>query len=664
MSAGLCDIGSAMPPPPPPQPPPLRTPSSVVGVLLVLSCLVILLSCATSAETVAPAPLRIKCDSPFCAPFQSPPPFPFGVAPGCGHPAFQIRCNPDNSSQITIDGFSFSILDYRRDSLFVSPCLGGRVDGFCSTKFPPHQIDLSSSPFQFSNESCSRLAAIHPCRLERLRLPPNCSDIVGGGRAIVWRSRLLSSLLLLLKSCNTSHYHFTNNSRDECQGCESELYASMVDFLRSGIWIEWRLTEDVYSNCSHCRGKNGACGFNLSDPTHSFLCLAPDVALPRISVSGHNHRLNRIVLFATALFALTCLAVLALSAAIIFRRGFGSGGNRCDDGENAVTAYFRRHQLNLQPPVFTYDQLCSSTGGFDPKYKIGDGGFGSVYLAQLEDGLSVAVKRLHRRHPSATTNAFCNEILILSSIQHPNLVRLHGYCCDPRGLLLVYDYVSNGTLADHLHGPRRLQKKSSLAWPFRVSVALQTALALEYLHFSVKPPVVHRDITSSNIFVEKDMRIKVGDFGLSRLLCLPDPGSCSSGSASSEYVCTGPQGTPGYLDPDYHLSFRLTEKSDVYSFGVVLLELVTGMKAVDLRRDKQEISLAHMVVSKIQVGALLQVVDPVLLRHGQTMGTIEAVAELAFRCVAGEKDDRPDARELVTELKWIQNRIQEDSKAS
>ncbi|CAA7395311.1 unnamed protein product [Spirodela intermedia] len=655
------------PPPPPPPPLPLRTPLSVVGVLLVLPCLVILLSCAASAETVAPAPLYIKCNSPFCSPFQSPPSFPFGVAPGCGHPAFQIRCTPDNRSQITIAGFSFSILDFRGDSLLVSPCLGSRIDGVCvagsSTAFPPSQIDLSSSPFLFSDESCSRLAMIHPCRSELLRLPPNCSAIVGGGRTGVWRSCLLSWPLHLLKGCNTSHYQRPNNSRDDRQGCESEMYASMADFLRSGIWIEWRLTEDVYSSCSNCWKQNGACGFNLSDPTHSFLCLAPDVTLPRIPESGHNHRVNRVVLFTTALFALTCLAVLALSAAIIFRRGFGSGGNRCDDGENAVTAFFRRHQLHLQPPVFTYDQLCSSTGGFDPKCKIGDGGFGSVYLAQLEDGRSVAVKRLHRKHPSAATNSFCNEILILSSIHHPNLVRLHGYCCDPRGLLLVYDYVPNGTLADHLHGPRRLQNKSSLAWPLRVSVALQTALALEYLHFSVKPPVVHRDITSSNIFIEKDMRIKVGDFGLSRLLCLPDPGSCSSGSAS-EYVCTGPQGTPGYLDPDYHLSFRLTEKSDVYSFGVVLLELVTGMKAMDLRRDKQEISLAHMVVSKIQVGDLQQVVDPVLLRHGPMMGTVESMAELAFRCVAGEKDDRPNARELVTELKRIQNRIQEDSKGS
>lgn len=176
-------------------------------------------------------------------------------------------------------------------------------------------------------------------------------------------------------------------------------------------------------------------------------------------------------------------------------------------------------------------------------------------------------------------------------------------------------------------------------------------MAIEYLHFSVVPPIVHRDITSSNIFVERDMRIKVGDFGLSRLLVFPETSSSSSG-----YVWTGPQGTPGYLDPEYHRSFRLTEKSDVYSFGVVLLELISGLKAVDQSRDKRDIALADLVVSKIHMGLLHQVVDPLLAVDGEAMDGVDAVAELAFRCVAADKDDRPDAKEVVEELKRIRNR--------
>lgn len=280
-----------------------------------------------------------------------------------------------------------------------------------------------------------------------------------------------------------------------------------------------------------------------------------------------------------------------------------------------------------------------------------------MYLGQLYDNRIVAVKKLHKpAHTMTRTNsekAFCNEILILSSLQHPNLVKLHGYCSDPKGLLLVYDYVPNGTLADHLHGPKSSYRKGVLNWQVRVDIALQTAMAVEYLHFGSKTPIVHRDITSSNIFVEKDMRIKLGDFGLSRLLICTES---SSSSSASDFICTGPQGTPGYLDPDYHRSFRLTEKSDVYSFGVVLFELISGMRAVDLARDKREVALADLVVAKIHVGLLHQVVDPVLVVEGEAMGTVEGMAELAFRCVAGDKDDRPDAKEIVAELKRIKNR--------
>lgn len=192
-----------------------------------------------------------------------------------------------------------------------------------------------------------------------------------------------------------------------------------------------------------------------------------------------------------------------------------------------------------------------------------------------------------------------------------------------------------------------------MKWVIRVEIALQIALAIEYLHFSVLPPIVHRDVTSSNIFVEKDMRVKVGDFGLSRLLICQENGLMTNNGPDSGCVWTGPQGTPGYLDPDYYQSFRLTEKSDVYSFGVILLELITGMRAVDSRREKSEMALVDLVVPKIQMGLLEDVVDPVLVVDRVAMEGVGAVAELAFRCVAAEKDDRPNAKEVVEELRRI-----------
>lgn len=423
--------------------------------------------------------------------------------------------------------------------------------------------------------------------------------------------------------------------------------------MKWGIELEWDEVQDAYfTSCKACRAKNGVCGFNSSDPDKQFVCFQSRARFSPPWISEDNpHR----IAILSSVFALTCVLLFALIGLAIYR---SKRFNSSELEEDPMTLFLHRHRsASLLPPVFTYEELEASTNRFDPKRKIGDGGFGSVYLGQLHDARIVAVKYLHKHNQAASAGrafsnkSFCNEILILSSMNHPNLVKLHGYCSDPRGLLLVYDYVPNGTLADHLHGPKSLYRKGSLTWQVRVDIALQTAMAMEYLHFSVVPSVVHRDITSSNIFVEKDMRIKVGDFGLSRLLVLPENSSSSSG-----FVWTGPQGTPGYLDPDYHRSFRLTEKSDVYSYGVVLLELITGMRAVDQNRDKREVALADLVVSKIHMGQLRQVVDPVLAVDGDVIKGVEAVAELAFRCVAADKDDRPDSKEVVEELRQIRSR--------
>uniref|UniRef100_A0A0D9W094 Protein kinase domain-containing protein n=1 Tax=Leersia perrieri TaxID=77586 RepID=A0A0D9W094_9ORYZ len=381
----------------------------------------------------------------------------------------------------------------------------------------------------------------------------------------------------------------------------------------------------------------------------------------------------------TALVAAAVLLVvllLYLCVAIAVRRYRGRGVAAAAAGPtNAAAraaAFLRRHGLHQNRPSFTYEQLRAATGGFDPSRKLGDGGFGTVFLAYLPPaGRPFAVKRLHvppspplPSFPSASatiTKSFCNEVLILSALRHPHLVRLHGFCADPRALLLVYDYVPNGTLSHHLHH-RRCGAPPPIPWRTRLAMAVQIASALEYLHFEVKPAVVHRDVTSSNIFVESDMRARLGDFGLSRLLAPPD--ACATTAAGGGGVrrelvcCTAPQGTPGYLDPDYHRSFQLTEKSDVYSFGVVVLELVTGLRPVDVGRERRDVTLADWVVAKIQIGELREVVDePVLGEGAGVMASVEAVAELAFRCVAPDKDDRPDAREVLAELRRIQGML-------
>ncbi|KAM0965057.1 hypothetical protein ACFX2C_021021 [Malus domestica] len=626
-------------------PPPLPPYSVALSVLILLT----LYSAATAAHSCFPKPSSSSTFS--CPPFTSPPPFPFSSSRGCGHPSFQIKCSAPHST-ISINNLSFSLISYDpiASSLLLSPHTTNSTVTNCSSSnypsIPSRSINISATPFRISDASCSRLSVLKPCFSPNL---PNCSHCP-------WDCKLIKHPLKLLNDCGSPHRPVTQ------QGCHDDVLSFLDDFLKIGIELEWDEAQDSYfSSCRACKSNNGFCGFNSSDPIKQFLCFYDKTHLTPPWISKDNP--NRIAIL-SSVFTLACfLLVVSVVIAVFRSKRLSSAATE----EDPTALFLHRHRsANLLPPVFTYEELESSTNQFDPKRKIGDGGFGSVYLGQLYDGRVVAVKHLHKplRGAAASGKAFsnkcfCNEILILSSIDHPNLVKLHGYCSDPRGLLLVYDYVPNGTLADHLHGPKSLYRKGSMTWQVRVDIALQTAMVMEYLHFSVVPPVVHRDITSSNIFVEKDMRIKVGDFGLSRLLVFPERTSSSSG-----YVWTGPQGTPGYLDPDYHRSFRLTDKSDVYSFGVVLLELISGLKAVDQRRDKRELALADLVVQKIQTGLLHQVVDPVLVVDGDVSDGVYAAAELAFRCVAADKDDRPDAKEVVEELKRIRSRTRGVSRAS
>ncbi|KAL1187791.1 LEAF RUST 10 DISEASE-RESISTANCE LOCUS RECEPTOR-LIKE PROTEIN KINASE-like 1.5 [Cardamine amara subsp. amara] len=599
-----------------------------------------------------------------CPPFNSSPPYPFSTSPGCGNPNFQIQCSSPRAT-ISIKNLNFSILHYSfiSSSLTLSPITDTNRNTNCSSlRFstsPNRFIDLTGSPFRVSDSSCSRLSLLRPCSPFTL---PNCSRCP-------WDCKLLKNPGRILHGCESTHVSLSE------QGCHGDLLGFLQDFFtRFGFEVEWddESQDPYFTKCRDCQIKNGVCGFNSTHPNQDFICYHKS-RTELVTQTQRDKRVNHVAVL-SLIFSLTCL-LLAISVGVTIFRSRRASFLSSVNEEDPAALFLRRHRsAALLPPVFTFEELESATNKFDPKRKIGDGGFGSVYLGQLSDGQLLAVKFLHHHHGATAAatehckafsmKSFCNEILILSSINHPNLVKLHGYCSDPRGLLLVHDYVTNGTLADHLHG-----RKSKMTWRVRLDIALQTALAMEYLHFAIVPSVVHRDITSSNIFVEKDMRIKVGDFGLSRLLVFTE--TTATSASSSDYVCTGPQGTPGYLDPDYHRSFRLTEKSDVYSYGVVLMELITGMKAVDQRREKRDMALADLFVSRIQMGLLDQVIDP-LLELGDDNVTavtdgfgVAAVTELAFRCVAVDKDDRPDAKEIVEELRRIisHTRVVEDDVA-
>ncbi|XP_078150658.1 LEAF RUST 10 DISEASE-RESISTANCE LOCUS RECEPTOR-LIKE PROTEIN KINASE-like 1.1 isoform X2 [Carex rostrata] len=292
--------------------------------------------------------------------------------------------------------------------------------------------------------------------------------------------------------------------------------------------------------------------------------------------------------------------------------------------------------------IFSYEELLEATEGLSESKELGRGGFGIVYKGILKDGRTVAVKRLYK-NSFKSTEQFMNEVEILPRLQHPNLVTLYG--STPRSsqeLLLVYEFVPNGTVADHLHGPR--SSANALTWPVRLSIAIETANALAYLH-AVETPIIHRDVKTNNILLHDGFHVKVGDFGLSCLFPL-----------DVTHVSTVPEGTPGYVDPVYHQCYHLTDKSDVYSFGVVLMELISSKRAIDLSRSKDEINLANMALNKIQRCQLDELVDPTLgfSSNWEVRCMISLVAELVFRCLQLDREIRPSMKEVLETLKVIE----------
>ncbi|KAI9088652.1 hypothetical protein K1719_029766 [Acacia pycnantha] len=305
-------------------------------------------------------------------------------------------------------------------------------------------------------------------------------------------------------------------------------------------------------------------------------------------------------------------------------------------------AYPESGRIYLRVPLFSYEELKKVTNNFDRSNELGNGGFGSVYYGKLQDGREVAVKFLYD-HNYRRFEQFMNEIEMLTRLHHRNLVSLYG-CTSrhSRELLLVYEFVPNKTVSYHLHD-KSANQGLLLPWTVRIKIAIETATALAFLHAS---GTIHRDVKTNNILLDNNFSIKVADFGLSRLF--PD---------DVTHVSTAPQGTPGYVDPDYYQCYQLTNKSDVYSFGVVLIELISSMQAVDMCRPRDEINLANLAVNKIQKSAFEELLDPSLgfETDSEVRRMIISVAELAFQCLQRDKELRPSMDEVLEILRRIES---------
>ncbi|XP_072988529.1 wall-associated receptor kinase-like 20 [Typha latifolia] len=585
-------------------------------------------------------------------------PYPLSTNRECGDPNYALFCNPFKQELYlpTLNASSYLVLSIqapsRRMVVRPPPWLRGacatqdmpKSEGLWLNQSLPFNITSSNTVFLFgcsprlliSPLNCTATSLCHRYLDELARVDPGeevqcasgpgpCCTFVAGGMPSAYKIRLHNS------GCRT----FRSVISLDPQKPPSE--------WQEGLEIQWNPPQEplctTLADCpktSTCTSsKHCLCnsGYNW-DPT-AIACLR--------NINSKNSRPSykmlalKLVLGVLGSFALITTIVIYIirknsrlsprSKKTLKGNGVGVGGG---GGRPTMT-------------TFTWKELRKATDGFSKERILGSGGFGEVYKGVLKDGTQVAIKCAKVGNPKST-QLVLNEVGILSLVNHKNLVRLLGCCVEAPQPLLIYEYVSNGTLYEHLH---MRSGDSILDWSTRLKIALQAAEALEYLHSSVHIPIYHRDVKSTNILLDEELNAKVSDFGLSRLA---QPGL--------SHVSTCAQGTLGYLDPEYYRSYQLTEKSDVYSFGVVLLELITSKKVVDFSREADDVNLAELAKRRAKDGAAMEVVDMTLLAGDDcssegVLKSVELFLELAVDCLRDKKEERPSMKEVVDSLQYI-----------
>ncbi|KAL8171252.1 hypothetical protein V2J09_023056 [Rumex salicifolius] len=286
--------------------------------------------------------------------------------------------------------------------------------------------------------------------------------------------------------------------------------------------------------------------------------------------------------------------------------------------------------LHMNMALHVYDDIMRMTENLSEKYIIGHGASSTVYKCVLKNCKPIAIKKLYAHYPHSLKE-FETELETVGSIKHRNLVSLQAYSLSSSGNLLFYEYMENGSLWDILHGP---MKRKKLDWDTRLKIASGAANGLAYLHHDCNPHIIHRDVKSSNILLDKDFDAHLTDFGIAKSLC-------TSKTHTSTYV----MGTIGYIDPEYARTSRLSEKSDVYSYGIVLLELLTGRKAVD-----NECNLHHLILAKATNNAVMETVDLEISATCKDMKAVKKVFQLALLCTKRQPSDRPTMHEVTRVL--------------
>ncbi|GMI72604.1 CRINKLY4 related 3 [Hibiscus trionum] len=445
----------------------------------------------------------------------------------------------------------------------------------------------------------------------------------------------------------------------------------------------------IQSSCNQCGSyplSNRLCygSGNICKPCFNFTSPSPVAPLPEVSRSRELRRglLAFAIVGSVGAFMGICSVIYCLWSGVCFREKkvhnsvqptitrAGSNGSPGSNNSPPMRSLTIRRQSPRammcqrsgmsskhadKAEEFSLAELAAATNGFSLENKIGAGSFGVVYKGKLSDGREVAIKRgetgsITKKYQEKET-AFESELAFLSRLHHKHLVRLVGYCEEMDERLLVYEYMKNGALHDHLHDKNNVEKPNSLlnSWKMRIKIALDAARGIEYLHNYAVPPIIHRDIKSSNILIDLNWTARVSDFGLSMM----------GPESAQDYRPMKAVGTVGYIDPEHYSLNVLTTKSDVYGLGVVMLELLTGKRAIFKTGGENggtPMSLVDFSVPAIIDGEVVKVLDP---RVGppalNEAEAVELMAYTAMHCVNLEGKDRPTIGDIVSNLERALN---------
>nr|XP_043631121.1 wall-associated receptor kinase-like 2 [Erigeron canadensis] len=399
-------------------------------------------------------------------------------------------------------------------------------------------------------------------------------------------------------------------------------------------------TTDTENECSKCRESGGSCNYDSNETIYD---IDGFVYEQNSTCSYDKPRKSPLGVILGVSLSIGVLFLVAISYALykLIRKIKDKRQRKKFFKRNG--GILLKQQAQAHPSLidktilFTSHELEKATDNFNENRILGRGGQGTVYKGMLADGRIVAVKK-SKIVDESQLQQFINEVVILSQVNHRNVVRLLGCCLETEVPLLVSEFISNGTLYDALHNDTN---EFPISLSMRLQIATEVAGAFAYLHSATSIPIYHRDIKTTNILLDYKFRAKVSDFGTSRLV-----------SIDQTHLTTLVKGTFGYLDPEYFQSSQFTEKSDVYSFGVVLVELITGERPISLTRFGDHRSLATHFTLAMEEGRVMSIFDGKMIKEA-TRDELRLIANLAMRCLNLNGKNRPTMKEVAVELETI-----------